>query len=129
MIDEISFEGDIEFDGDDPMIRIKTGTIDSLQLNIKQISDNERVALSLVGAIVRFHAKQIGPAENLGDPAVPKTINKLCNIINPVNGIAAVPLGAGNTDTPGMYDCYVEIQKGGDIIFSKFTFKMNIWDD
>ena len=130
VMDETSYEGNVDFDGENPMISIKKGTVDEIQFNLKQILDNERIALSLIAATgVRFHAKQIGPALNKGDPAVPKILNNACTIVGPVTGIVTASISALNSDTEGIYKCWMEVTTATKTFFSKHTFSMEIWDE
>lgn len=108
------------------MISIRKGTVDTLQLTLKQVVDNKREDLNLVGATVTFEAKQVDPAPLKGDPNPPKVISRACTVI----GASVVTCGLTSTDTntAGKYRCTVKIEKGGSVIYNKYPFEMVIWE-
>ena len=129
-MDETSYDGDVEYDeGGDPLINIKRFTADELEFDLKQLIDNKKTNLSLVGVTsVRLVAKQKAPAINLGDPSPAKMIAKNCNIINPATGIVRVSLTNVETDTIGTYQCYIQVITPTKNYYSKYPFAMTIWD-
>lgn len=108
------------------MISIRKGTVDTLQLTLKQVVDNKREDMNLTGATVTFQAKQVDPSPLKDTPDPPKEISRACTIISP--SIVTCGLTSSDTNTPGKYICSVKVEKGGSVIYNKYPFEMVIWD-
>lgn len=132
VMDETSFEGISEYDkGGDAMITIRKDSVDDIEFDLKQISDAEREAYSLItpGTKVYFYAKQIGPAPYQDEPDPVKEITIECTILNPVDGIVIASFGVVDTNTVGRFKCNIKIESGGNEIYCKYPFYMNIWEE